>query len=84
MSEKTEAIAQTAKEFALAAIGGAATIYLLTNIPESIIQYIPHIGISIVLAGMAYLMYSINLGRIRYRKHLNDLNNSLKNIKEKG
>ena len=82
MSEKTEAIAQTTKEFALAAIVGSATIYLLNNIPESIIQYIPHIGISIVLGGLAYLMYSINLGRIQYRKHLNDLNNSLKNIKE--
>lgn len=82
MSEKTEAIAQTAKEFALAAIVGSATIYLLNNIPESMIQYIPIIGISIVLGGLVYLMYSINLGRIQYRKHLNDLNNSLKNIKE--
>lgn len=82
MSEKTEAIAQTAKEFALAAIVGSATIYLLNNIPESMIQYIPIIGISIVLGGLVYLMYSINLGRIQYRKHLNDLNNSLKNIKK--
>lgn len=82
MSEKTEAIAQTAKEFALAAIVGSATIYLLNNIPESMIQYIPIVGISIVLGGLVYLMYSINLGRIQYRKHLNDLNNSLKNIKE--
>ena len=80
MSDKTEAIAQTAKELALAAIGGTATIYLLNNIPESIIQYIPHIGISIVLGGLAYLMYNINLGRIQYRKHLQDLDNSLKNI----
>jgi hypothetical protein len=82
MSEKTEAIAQTAKEFALAAIAGSATIYVLTNIPESIIQYIPHIGISVVLAGMVYLMYSINLGRIQYRKHLEDMENSMKNIKQ--
>jgi hypothetical protein len=82
MSEKTEAIAQTAKEFALTAIAGTATIYLVSNIPESIIQYIPHIGITVVLCGLAYLMYSINLGRIQYRKHLEDLNNSLKNIKE--
>jgi hypothetical protein len=82
MSEKTEAIAQTAKEFALAAIAGSATIYVLTNIPESIIQYIPHIGISVVLAGMVYLMYSINLGRIQYRKHLQDMENSMKNIKQ--
>ena len=82
MSEKTEAIAQTAKEFALTAIAGTATIYLVSNIPESLIQYIPHIGITVVLCGLAYLMYSINLGRIQYRKHLEDLNNSLKNIKE--
>jgi hypothetical protein len=82
MSEKTEAIAQTAKEFALVAIVGTATIYLVNNIPESIIQYIPHIGITVVLCGLAYLMYSINLGRIQYRKHLEVLNNSLKNIKE--
>ena len=82
MSVKTEAIAQTAKEFALAAIAGSATIYLLHNIPESIIQYIPHIGIIVVLGGMAYLMYSINLGRIQCRKHLEDMNNSLKNIKQ--
>jgi hypothetical protein len=82
MSEKTEAIAQTAKEFALVAIAGTATIYLVNNIPESIIQYIPHIGITLVLCGLAYLMYSINLGRIQYRKHLEVLNNSLKNIKE--
>ena len=82
MSEKTEAIAQTAKEFALVTIVGSATIYLLNNIPESMIQYIPIIGISIVLGGLVYLMYSINLGRIQYRKHLSDLNNSLKNIKE--
>ena len=82
MSEKTEAIAQTAKEFALAAIAGSATIYVLTNIPESIIQYIPHIGISFVLAGLVYLMYSINLGRIQYRKHLEDMENSMKNIKQ--
>jgi len=82
MSVKTEAIAQTAKEFALAAIAGSATIYLLHKIPESMIQYIPHVGIAVVLGGMAYLMYSINLGRIQYRKHLEDMNNSLKNIKE--
>jgi hypothetical protein len=82
MSDKTEAIAQTAKEFALTAIAGSATIYLLHNIPETIIQYIPHIGISFVLAGLVYLMYSINLGRIQYRKHLEDMEKSLKNIKE--
>jgi hypothetical protein len=63
MSDKTEAIAQTAKEFALAAIGGAATIYLLTNIPESIIQYIPHIGISVVLAGLAAPGRGLHAGR---------------------
>ena len=82
MSDKTQAVAQTAKEFALTAIAGSATIYLLNNIPETIIQYIPHIGISFVLAGLAYLMYSINLGRIQYRKHLEDMNNSLKNINQ--
>jgi hypothetical protein len=80
MSVKTEAIAQTAKEFALAAIAGSATIYVLTNIPESIIQYIPHIGISVVLAGMVYLMYSINLGRIQYRKHLEDMEKAMEKV----
>ena len=35
MSMKTEAVAQTAKELALAAIAGSATIYLLTLIPVS-------------------------------------------------
>ena len=80
MSDKSQAIAQTAKEFALAAIVGTATIYLLTNIPESIIPYIPHIGISVVLGGMAYLMYSINLGRIQYRKHLEDMEKAMEKV----
>jgi len=80
MSVKTEAIAQTAKEFALAAIVGSATIYLLTNIPESVIPYIPHIGITVVLGGMAYLMYSINLGRIQYRKHLEDMEKAMEKV----
>jgi hypothetical protein len=80
MSVKTEAIAQTAKEFALATIAGSATIYLLHNIPESIIQYIPHIGIAVVLGGMAYLMYSINLGRIQYRKHLEDMEKAMNKV----
>ena len=82
MSVKTEAIAQTAKEFALATIAGSATIYLLHNIPESVIQYIPHIGIAVVLGGMAYLMYSINLGRIQYRKHLEDMEKAMKKVNQ--
>ena len=79
MSEKTEAIAQTAKELALAAIAGCATVYILTLIP---ITAIPYIGISFCIGMLAYLMYNINLGRIQYLKHLEDLNNSLKKIKE--
>lgn len=79
MSEKTEAIAQTAKEFALATIVASATVYLLTVIPATAI---PYIGISFCVGLMAYVMYNINLGRIQYRKHLEDLDNSLKNIKK--
>ena len=79
MSEKTEAIAQTAKEFALATIVASATVYLLTVIPATAI---PYIGISFCIGLMAYVMYNINLGRIQYRKHLEDLDNSLKNIKK--
>jgi len=80
MSDKTEAIAQTAKEFALTAIAGTATIYLLSNIPESIIPYIPHIGITFALGGLVYLMYSINLGRIQYRKHLEDMEKAMDKV----
>jgi hypothetical protein len=79
MSEKTEAIAQTAKELALATIVACATVYLLTIIPATAI---PYIGITFCIGMLVYVMYNINLGRIQYRKHLNDLNNSLKNIKE--
>ena len=79
MSMKTEAVAQTAKELALAAIAGSATIYLLTLIPDTTL---PYIGISVCIAGLAYLMYNINLGRLQYRKHLEDLDSSLKKIKE--
>lgn len=80
MSAKTEAVAQTAKEFALAAIVGTATIYLVNNFPESLVQYIPHVGIGLVLCGMAYLMYSINLGRIQYRKHLEDMEKAMEKV----
>jgi len=79
MSDKTQALAQTAKELALTAIVGSATIYLLSLIP---VTAIPYIGISFCIGMLAYIMYNINLGRIQYRKHLEDLNNSLKNIKE--
>jgi hypothetical protein len=79
MSVKTEALAQTTKELALAAIAGCVTVYLLTIIPVSAI---PYIGISFCIGMLAYVMYNINLGRIQYRKHLEDLENSLKNIKE--
>ena len=79
MSMKTEAVTQTAKELALAIIAGSATIYLLTLIPVSAI---PYIGITFCIAMLAYVMYSINLGRIQYRKHLEDMENSIKNIKQ--
>ena len=79
MSLKTEAIAQTAKEMALATIAAAVTVYLLTVIPATAI---PYIGISFCIGMLAYLMYNINLGRLQYRKSLEDLDNSLKNIKE--
>lgn len=78
MSEKTEAIAQTAKELALATIAASVTVYLLTVIP---VTAIPYIGISFCIAILVYVMYNINLGRIQYRKHLEDLDKSLKNIK---
>jgi hypothetical protein len=79
MSQKTEAIAQTAKEMVLLVIAGYATAYLLTMIPLSAI---PYIGIAFCIGMLAYLLYNINLGRIQYRKHLEDLENSLKKIKE--
>ena len=79
MSIKTEAVAQTAKELALAAIAGSATIYLLTLIPVSAV---PYIGITFCIAMLVYVMYTINLGRIQYRKHLEDMENSIKNIKQ--
>lgn len=78
MSMKTEAVVQTAKELALAAIAGSATFYLLTLIPASAV---PYIGITFCIAMLVYVIYSINLGRIQYRKHLEDMENSLKNIK---
>jgi hypothetical protein len=78
MSDKTQAIAQTAKELALATIATCATVYLLTVIPATAI---PYIGISFGIAILAYVMYTINLGRIQYRKHLEDMEKSLKNIK---
>ena len=79
MSQKTEALAQTAKEMALLVTAGYATAYLLTMIP---VTAIPYIGITFVIGMLAYLLYNINLGRIQYRKHLEDLDNSLKNIKK--
>jgi len=79
MSDKTQALAQTAKEFALAAIVGCATVYLLTIIP---VTAVPYIGITFCIGMLAYVMYSINLGRIQYRKHLEDMEKSLKNIKD--
>jgi hypothetical protein len=78
MSDKTQAVAQTAKELALATIAAGVTVYLLTVIPATAI---PYIGISFCVAMLAYVMYSINLGRIQYRKHLEDMEKSLKNIK---
>jgi hypothetical protein len=78
MSDKTQALAQTAKELALAAIAGCATVYLLTLIPATAI---PYIGISFCIAILVYVLYTINLGRIQYRKHLGDMEKSLKNIK---
>jgi hypothetical protein len=79
MSVKTEALAQTAKELALVAIAGYATVFLLTLIP---VTAIPYIGISFCIGMLVYIMYNINLGRIQYRKHLEDLDASLKKIKE--
>ena len=79
MSMKTEAVAQTAKELALATIAASVTVYLLTIIPATAI---PYIGISFCIGLLAYIMYNINLGRIKYRKHLEDLDNSLNKIKE--
>jgi len=79
MSQKTQALAQTAKEMALLVTAGYATAYLLTMIPVSVI---PYIGIAFCIGMLAYLLYNINLGRIKYRKHLEDLDNSLNKIKE--
>jgi hypothetical protein len=79
MSQKTQALAQTAKEMVLLVTAGYATAYLLTMIP---VTAIPYIGITFCIGMLAYLLYSINLGRIQYRKHLEDLDNSLKNIKK--
>jgi hypothetical protein len=79
MSQKTQALAQTAKELVLLVTAGYATAYLLTMIP---VTAIPYIGITFCIGMLAYLLYNINLGRIQYRKHLEDLDNSLKNIKK--
>lgn len=79
MSLKTEAVAQTAKEMALATLAASVTVYLLTVIPGTAI---PYIGISFCLALLVYIMYTINLGRLQYRKHLEDLDKSLKNINQ--
>lgn len=78
MSLKTEAVAQTAKELALATIAASVTVYLLTVIPATAI---PYIGISFCIGLLAYIMYNINLGRLQYRKSLDELDKSLKNIK---
>lgn len=79
MSQKTQALAQTAKELVLLVVAGYATAYLLTMIP---VTAVPYIGIAFCIGMLAYLLYNINLGRIQYRKHLEDLDNSLKNIKK--
>ena len=79
MSQKTQALAQTAKELVLLVVAGYATAYLLTMIP---VTAVPYIGIAFCIGMLAYLLYNINLGRIQYRKHLEDLDNSLKNIKQ--
>ena len=79
MSQKTQALLQTAKEMVLMVTAGIATAYLLAMIPATAI---PYIGITFCIGMLAYLLYNINLGRIQYRKHLEDLDNSLKNIKK--
>lgn len=79
MSQKTQALAQTAKELVLLVVAGYATAYLLTMIP---VTAVPYIGIAFCIGMLAYLLYNINLGRIQYRKHLEDLDNSLKNLKK--
>lgn len=79
MSQKTQALLQTAKEITLLVVAGYATAYLLTLIP---VTAVPYIGITFCIGMLAYLLYNINLGRIQYRKHLEDLDNSLKNIKK--
>jgi hypothetical protein len=77
MSDKTQAIAQTAKELALASIAAGVTVYLLTVIPATVI---PYIGISFGIAILAYVMYTINLGRIQYRKHLGDMEKAMDKV----
>jgi len=77
MSDKTQALAQTAKELALASIVGCATVYLLSIIP---VTAVPYIGITFCIGMLAYVMYNINLGRIQYRKHLETMEKSLKNV----
>lgn len=77
MSDKTQAVAQTAKELALTAIVACATVYLLTVIPATAI---PYIGISFCVGMMAYVMYNINLGRIQYRKHLEDMEKAMEKV----
>ena len=79
MSQKKQALAQTAKELVLLVVAGYATAYLLTMIP---VTAVPYIGIAFCIGMLAYLLYNINLGRIQYRKHLEDLDNSLKNLKK--
>ncbi len=77
MSDKTEAVAQTAKELALATTAAWTTVYLLTVIPATAI---PYIGISFGIAILAYVMYTINLGRIQYRKHLEDMEKAMEKV----
>jgi hypothetical protein len=77
MSDKSQAIAQTAKEFALVAIAGCITVYLFTIIP---VTAIPYIGISFCIGLLAYIMYNINLGRIQYRKHLEDMEKAMHKV----
>lgn len=79
MSQKTQALLQTAKELVLLVIAGYATAYLLTMIP---VTAIPYIGITFCIAMLAYLLYNINLGRIQYRKHLEDMEKSLSKVKQ--
>ena len=44
-------------------------------------EMLGNIGLVLMFGGLIYVAYSINLGQLKYREKLKELNESIKNVK---